>query len=482
MDDDRNGRDFGNDSFRVAGQGVQGHQVLTSREGPRPPTPRGRHMDVTTSYPDGADAFQGNRYREGGPSLQVGGRPVDGHQVLRPRGPPRRMGRGPHMDVTTSDPHFVRTDRRGGGQSAGPGPGPGAGPPYYEDDREYEAFGMDGGGGGPQDRVYRGGAGVRPDTQDLQGRGRMPMQNEEWNRYRNVREDSTPFRSSRRMDGYEDDDVPHFMATGEEVGLPVNVNIGGGGGGEFDRDRDGREGMGRRMPPPSRGGRRGDRMEEEMRGANRESLREREWRELQARNDRKRGRSLRPPGSSSQDLRGLGRMMPMRGDDWDDMAYPERRGPGPGPGGFRGDGPGRRYPQDELADDFAVRRPESRRGRDFDRRRDDYGDGDDLDGDYVREGPHMVRSGLPSYRDEERRGGRFEGGGGGGGGGGRDDFMEDDRYFRRESRELYNRSRPPRRDRRGSVGGPMSEDLIGVDSEYAASRQSWQAGTSMDVI
>lgn len=414
-----------------------------------------------------------------GDTFRVGGRPVEGHTVIRPRrGPRPPTERGEHMRVSTSNPNFVRTDRDRRSYRERP---------FDEFDGEY----------GPRDSVSRGGTPFRPNTQDLIGVGRMPMQSEEWDRYRYSKEPesrfrpvdgvdtwSNPSRSRRRIDSYDRDEVrfsnsqgreelPHFL-TDDESGLPVE---------------------GDRVAP--RGERRGRREFELLEdtlppGVDRMSVREKEWIDLEERRMRRR------PRAAPQDLRGIG-SMPMRGGEWDDYNYPERRG-------RRGSG----YYDDEdgyrRRDDYDYTRGGRRepyRRREFargdeplpedlppPRPRDEMRDmppplpRDELEEEYIREGPYMVRNGLHSYRreeDEERR--EFE----------EDRYRGDEprpfysregadvpyeEYRRERNRDLYN-SRI--RDRPGSVAGPQDEESMGVDTRYKARQQHWSAGTSFDV-
>ena len=292
---------------------------------------------------------------------------------------PMRTERGPHMDVTTANPQFLRTDR-------------------------------------PRREGFRYGGSVRPNIQDLRGVGRMPMQDGEWDRYRYNRDRPSRFRSSRYRSSM-DRDMPHFIADDGEIGMPVDgppTNLDA----EMEEEMEERQRM---------------RDERDIRGVGRgESMREREWRELDERRAR-RGQRL-----FSQDIQGFGDM-PMRRDDWDEY-YPSR-------GGRFYDDRGSRRMYD---DGFGLSR------------RNEF-----EEEDYVRDGPYMVRGrynrGSRDFFDDDAR--RY--------GGGRD------RFYPGRSRGVYNGSI---RDEPGNIGGPTQQDLFGRDSQYTSRQQSWTAGTSFDVV
>jgi len=394
---------------------VEGFQSLApTTTGPKPFS---THLSVTPASDYEMDDFVNDRpyrrgsYYDGGESFRVGGRPVDGHRVIRSNRPfgPRRTERGPHMDVTTANPSFVRTDRRDGR------PG----------DFRY----------GP----------AMPNTQDLVGMGRMPMQSEEWDRYRYNRDRPSRFRSTRTGGR-----MPHFIADEDDVGLPIDPAL--------DEELED-EMVDGGVVPPVRGGRRGD------------TMREREMRDLEERRRARRGGAVRlyNPG--------------LRGYSWEEDDYPERRGRY---------GRGRRYyadrRRDGLYDDddmdyddvVPLRRragmmgPRARRYYDNDRDMDVMSRRDEFEeDDYVRDGPYMVRGRY------SRRGGvgpRREG-----------DMMDAevgydrDRFFPRRNRGMYGGA-SPRMDEPGSMGGPMEQDLFGRDSRYTSRQQGWRSGTSMDVI
>ena len=418
-------RAYYSDTFKVAGQPVEGHQVLTPRGGPRPPTPRGPHMDVTTSYPDGGNSFPGDRdrwYPREDTPFRVGGRPVEGHQVIRPPPPSSRMRteRGEHMRVTTSNPRFTRTDR-----------------PRRRD--EYD------------DYRPRGRFRSRDSIDDVEDR---LLEDEELDRLESRRRYGGRGRSAREMDEY--DEMPHFLAEDDDVGLPIDredlfdrdvdrrrERIRSGLR-DFDRDLDSRFDMEDRDVPPV------------------ESVREREWRELEER------RARRRPRLDRQDIQGLGRM-PMQGEEWDDYRYPERRRAFERESRRFRDLESSRYFNDSRETRYPPRR-EERRPYFGDEREYDRDEGrrfDDEEGEYVRDGPHLVRrrwynSGRledeedyrPSrrelYRDSDR-----------------DRYYNDTRRSRYYSRNDDDRERlyedMGRRDERGSVGGPMPEELLGVD-------------------
>ena len=447
-------RAYFSDTFKVAGQPVEGHQVLTPRGGPRPPTPRGPHMDVTTSYPEGGNTFPGDRdrwYPREDTPFRVGGRPVEGHQVLRPPPPRRPTERGDHMRVTTSNPRFTRTDQ-----------------PRRDDlYGDYRSRGSARG-------MYRSRDGV-DDVED------RLMDEEEWDRSGSRRRYRS--RSAREIDEY--DEIPHFLADDNDVGLPLDREE------LFDRDD-------RTTARPRSGGRIRDfdrapdplfeieDRDERMRRREWreeppvESVREREWRDLEERRARRRPRLVR------QDIQGLG-SMPMQGAEWDDYRHPERRRPYERESTRRlGDLERRRYFGDDR-----YRREESRRylddERDYDR--DEARRFDDDEGEYVRDGPHLVRrswynSRRPEEEDDYRRPysdrpepDRYND---------RDRYYNDTRRSRYYSRNEEDRERMyediGRRDERGSVGGPMPEELLGVDSRYSSTRQKWTAGTSFDTV
>ncbi len=485
-----NDRAYFSDTFKVAGQPVEGHQVLMPRSGPRPPTPRGAHMDVTTSFPDGAMGYgfsnvYGEERERWNPStpeettFRVGGRPVDGHQVLRP--PPRRerRERGEHMRVTTSNPRFLRTDRT---RRDGP----------LEDD--YEGNQYDGPRSGSRRRY--GDGPFRPNSQDLVGMGSMPMRDEEWDRFRNTRERPSRPRPTRAMDDFEE--IPHFLTDDADVGLPVDVDVDENE--FFDRDVPRRERMRSRREDrdfelvendfndvadrePLR--------DREWRGVRQEeSIREKEWREFDERKMRRR------PRPDRQDIQGLGNM-PMRGQEWDDYRNPERRRPYERLGRrsySNRETSGRRHIDGgvDYRRDYSIReesRPFYSEEQGY--RSDDHRGVDDYDDDYVRDGPHMVRNrwrASPSREGDEdvriryrSRGRREEG-----------SYYESNRdydsstprrYFSRDDEvadRLYSGAR--RRDEQGSVGGPMPEELIGMDRRYSSTRPKWTAGTSFDTI
>jgi len=310
-------------------------------------------------------------------------------------------------------------------------------------------------------------------------------QDEEWDRLRNSRESPRRTRSIRDMDDFEE--MPHFLTDDPEIGLPVDRDE------LFDRD------VSRRDTLRSR---REDRdfeliqndfndvnRETDWRGERRgESIREREWRELEERRTRGRSRLDRP------DLRGVGRM-PMRGNDWDDYRYPERRRPYDRDSTLYRNRETSRYMDDDR--DYRRQFPRGDLSRRFYPddplyRRDEALGFDDYDDDYLRDGPTRFRSqwSPSTLREQDEdyrirygdRIGRRE----------NDPYYENDRYyddvpsaryFSRED-EFRNRSYPAerRRDVPGSVGGPMPEELIGVDRKYASSRQKWTAGTSFDTV
>lgn len=310
-----------------------------------------------------------------------------------------RGGRGPHMDVTTSNPQFMRTDRPGGGF-----------------------------------RYGGGGASIRPDIQDLRGVGRMPMQDATWDRYRYNRDRPSRFRSSRRGS------MPHFIADEREIGMPIDEP---------------RRGVEEEMEQEEMEQEERMREEQEIRGVGRgESMREREWREIDERQARRGARLY------SQEFQGGGfdRGMPM-GDEyggWGDYPYPGGRG---------------RYEERYFGDregGFTPRRGRYQRGfyeggdMGFSRR-------DEFEDDFARDGPHMGRGRY------NRRGGReFFGNDVGRFGDG-----DSERFYPGRSRGLYNGSI---RDEPGNIGGPTQQDLFGRDSQYTSRQQSWTTGTSFDTI
>lgn len=480
-----NDRPYFSDTFRVAGQPVDGHQVLTPRDRPRPPTPRG----PPSSFPEGPSGYMNDRQRQ--PQRQryypstpeettfrVGGRPVEGHQVLRPPPTRARTERGEHMRVTTSNPRFLRTDR------------PRRDEPYddydnnYDYDYPYDDDDLP--SSGPRRPQRYGAPPFRVDSEDLRDLDDdMPMRDDEWGR-------SGRARPIRNLDDF--DEMPHFLTDDVDVGLPVHRDE------LFERDGPRRERVRSRrsssrdfeltpndfndVPVDDRDLLR----QRQWRGERpEESIREKEWRELDER------RARRRPRLDRQDIQGLGRM-PMQGDDWDDYRYPERRRPYDREGRRYRDIGNRQYAEEDERD---IRRPYSSREESLDQvyRRGDARRVDDFDDDYVRDGPHMVpnrwrsssrrdedeayqtrtRYGNPEYQDFDTNYGK-------------DRYRHYDdvtprRYFSREDEErgtLY--SGPKRRDERGSVGGPMPEDLMGVDRRYSSTKQKWAAGTSFDTV
>lgn len=484
-------------------------------------------------------SYSPSEFAGNGDTFRVGGRPVEGHRRIRPRrGPRPPTERGHHMRVSTANPHFVRTDR-GGRDSRY----------YYRDrdregERPLEAYGAY----GPRDGISRGrnnrggGAPFRPNTQDLVGVGRMPMQSDEWDRYRDSKEPESPFqpvhgadtwnhprrrshpRPMMNMNHYERgrDDV-RFFGTREREELPPHFLTDDQEGLAVEEEND----MDRMSPPPmppplsDREDRRSPRDFAFARPE--ESLREKEWRDLEDRRQRRRRR----PRPAPQDLRGVG-PMPMRGREWDDYTnFPERRGGGGGirRGGYGNDfGGDMEYPssryfrrggqRDEYREDLVPPPPPLPPPRSREEMQES-----EYDEDYIRDGPHMIRNnGLRPPRDEledieeeEERRRRMDRRGEGGFYDGDDNDNDDDRYFARDGpgRPDYSRrgrrreDEPPRpppleedfgrrdqnrnlfnfrqRDRPGSVGGgPMEEEDMGVDTQYTANRPRWSTGTSYD--
>jgi hypothetical protein len=334
-------------------------------------TPSSRVSSGVASDYDRDDFVNDRHYRDRGEYA--------GDFRVRPTRPMSSV-RGPHMDVTTANPQFMRTDR-------------------------------------PRREGFRYSGSVRPNIQDLRGVGRMPMQDGVWDRYRYSRDRPSRFRSSR------DRGMPHFIADDDEVGMPVDAlpTVRD----EMEEDMEEEQRM---------------REERDIRGVGLgESMREREWRELDERRAR-RGERL-----YSQDIQGR---MPMRGDYLNEYQYPGRGGRfyDERDGYFPGRGRSGRSPYEDYGG--------------FSRR-------DEFENDYVRDGPFMVRG-------RYNRGGR--------------DFFEDDarryggdrdRFYPTRSRGVYSGSI---RDEPGNIGGPTQQDLFGRDSEYTSRQQSWTTGTSFDTI